>query len=127
MALSGDYIDLPGGHVRLDMSDGSHILLSGRDADAEMLSQTNPQGDVFSDFDHANPPNPHHVIFHDGGSADYDYPGDGTVQIHMSDGTQIVMSGTGEDAVTLTQTTPEGDVFSNFDSAGHPHHVVFHG
>src|SRR6266498_3413677 len=124
MALSGDYYDLPGGQVRLDMSDGSHTVLSGREADAFMVSQTNPQGDVFSDFDDANPPNPHHVVFHDGGSADYHYLGDGTVHMDMSDGTQIVMSGTGPDAVTLTQTTAQGDVFSNFDSAGHPHHVV---
>jgi hypothetical protein len=27
----------------------------------------------------------------------------------------------------VTQTTANGDVFSNFDAQGHPHHVVFHG
>lgn len=127
MAISGDYHYLPDGTVRLDLSDGSSTVMSGSDANAHILTQTTPQGDVFSGFDNANPPNPHHVAFHDGTFGDYHYNPDGTVDLDMSDGTVTVMSGTGPDAHVLTQTTPNGDIFSNFDAQGHPGHVVFHG
>jgi hypothetical protein len=69
---------------------------------------------------------PAQVHFPDGTSGDYSYPADGTVHLHMHNGGETVMSGTGPDAHILTQTTPEGDVFSNFDAQGHPGHVVFH-
>jgi hypothetical protein len=67
------------------------------------------------------------VRFHDGTTGDYHYHPDGTVELDLSDGTVTVMSGSGPDAVILTQTTSNGDVFSQFDQQGHPGHVVFHG
>ena len=127
MALSGDYTYMPDGTVRLDMSDGSSTVMSGAGADAVVLTQTTADGTVFSNFDTGDPPKPGHVVFPDGMTGDYGYRPDGTVELDLSDGSVTVMSGSGEDAVILTQTTPEGDVFSNFDVDGHPHHVDFAG
>ncbi len=125
--VSGDYTYLPDGTVQLNLSDGSSMLTSAPDESGHslMLKQISANGDVFTDFDDADPPNPHHVEFADGTSGDYTYPADGSVHLQLSDGTLTIMSGTGQDAVVLTQTTPQGDVFSQFDDLNRPHHVEF--
>ena len=124
MALWGDFHDLPDGTVRLDMSDGSSTLLSDRSQDAHVLMQTSADGTEFTDF---NGNNPGHVHFPDGSSGDYHYLPDGRVELDMTDGSVTVMSGSGPDAHVLTQTTSNGDIYSQFDAQGHPGHVVFHG
>jgi len=124
MSLTGDFHDLPDGRVRLDLSDGSFTILSGRDQDAHVLMQQTANGTVFSDF-HGNDPG--HVHFPDGTSGDYHYLADGRVELDMNDGSSTLMSGTGPDAHVLSQTTANGDVYSGFDAQGHPSHVVFHG
>lgn len=126
MGLSGDYHYLSDDTVRLDLSDGSSTLMSGTGEDARVLTQTTPEGDVFSNFDTSDPPRPGHVEFAESGlSGDYTYLSNDTVQLNLSDGSVTLMSGSGEDAVILTQTTADGDVFSQFDAAGNPHHVEF--
>ena len=127
MGLSGDYTYNADGTVRLDMSDGSSTVMSGAGEDAVILAQATADGTVFSNFDNGDPPRPGHVQFADGNTGDYTYNGDGTVHLSMSDGSDTVLSGSGEDAVILSQTTPDGDVFSNFDADAHPHHVEFAG
>jgi hypothetical protein len=125
--LFGDFSDLPDGTVRLDLSDGSSALYSDRGADAHLIWQRAADGSVFSDYQDNDPAHPGHVQFPDGTSGDYHYLFDGRVELDLSDGSQTVLSGSGSDAHILTQTNSTGDVYSNFDAQGHPHHVVFHG
>ncbi|MEU4642900.1 hypothetical protein [Micromonospora sp. NPDC023814] len=123
MPLWADFHDLPDGTVRMTFDDGSSTLLSSRSPDAHVLMQRTEDGTEFSDFQGENPGQ---VRFPDGSSGEYNYLADGRVELVLSDGSVTVMSGTGEDAVILTQTTPDGDVYSQFDAQGHPGHVEFH-
>jgi hypothetical protein len=88
-----------------------------------VLSQTTPEGDVYTEFDGDG--NPGHAQFADGSSGDFTYQPDGTVRLDLSDGTSILSSGTGDHARVLSQTTPEGDVYTDFDDLGMPGHVEF--
>jgi hypothetical protein len=106
----------------MDFDDGSSTLLSSRAPDAHVLMQRTADGTEFSDFQGDDPG---HVRFPDGSSGEYHYLADGRVELALSDGSVTVMSGTGEDAVILTQTTPNGDVYSQFNAQGHPGHVEF--
>ena len=124
MGTSGDYTELRDGTVRLDMSDGSSTRLSGWGDDSVVLEQTTPQGDIYSQFDAQH--NPRHVQFHDGSWGDYHDAEGGTVRLEMSDGSSTRLSGWGDDSVVLEQTTPQGDVYSQFDAQHNPRHVQFH-
>jgi hypothetical protein len=121
---SGDFSYLPDGTVELDLSDGASVLLSGTGEDAVVLSQTMPDGTVYSQFDGEHPG---HVQYPDGSWGDFSYLSDGTVRLDLSDGTHTLLSGTGEDAVVLSQTTADGAVYTGFDDLGRPHHVEFAG
>ena len=48
-----------------------------------------------------------------------------TVRLDLSHGSSVLTSGTGDDTTVLWQRTADGDVYSNFDDQGLPHHVVF--
>jgi hypothetical protein len=123
MALEGDFHDLPDGTCRLDLSDGSSTMMSGRGPDAHVLWQRTADGTEFSDFQGDKPG---HVQFPDGKSGDYNYMNDGQVELSMSDGSETVLSGSGPDAHVVSQVTPEGDCYTDFDLNGNPGHVVFH-
>jgi hypothetical protein len=120
MALEGDFTYLPNGQVEIRLTDGTVILLSGSGEDATIISMTTPEDDVYTEFDSENRPG--HVEFHDGTSGDFTYNNNGTSELRISDGTRIIFD---EEGDVQAQITPEGDVYSDFDSEGRPGHVEF--
>ena len=124
---SGYYRHPGDGTVHLEMDDGGVTVMTEADPGEEsrVLSQSTADGTVFTEFDAAG--NPGRVVFPDGTSGYYRHPGDGTVHLEMDDGGVTVMTeaGPGEDSVVLSQITAEGDVYSEFDDLGRPHHVEF--
>src|SRR5262245_59769412 len=121
MALEGDFTYLPNGQVELHLSDGSVILFSGYGADSTIISETTAEGDRYTDFDDQN--RPHHAQFHDGTSGEFNYLPNGNIQLYLSDGTTILMN---ESNDIISETTRDGDVYSNFDDQNRPHHAQFH-
>jgi hypothetical protein len=115
---SGDFSYLPNGNVQLDLSDGTTILMT---EDNDIISETTKEGDVYTQFDDQN--RPHHAQFHDGTSGDFTYLGNGNVELKLSDGTEILMNG---DGGIISETTKEGDVYTQFDDQNRPHHAQFH-
>jgi hypothetical protein len=81
---------------------------------------TTPEGDVYTNFDSENRPG--HVEFVDGTSGDFTYNSDGSSELRLEDNTRIIYDAEGN---VQTQITPDGDVYSNFDSEGRPGHVEF--
>ncbi|WP_213453669.1 hypothetical protein [Rhizomonospora bruguierae] len=123
MALTGDYTYFKDGTTRLDMSDGSSSVYSGTGNDTVTLSRTLASGTKYTEFDSDG--NPGHVEFPDGKSGNYTYLSDGTTRLDVSDGSSTVFSGSGDNAVILEQTDPNGTVYTNFDESDRPLHVEF--
>ncbi|MFC0532390.1 hypothetical protein [Phytohabitans kaempferiae] len=123
MALSGEYTYFSDGTARLDLSDGSSTIFSGSGEDTVILSSTDPDGTVYTEFDAENRPG--HVQFPDGNSGDYTYHADGTTRLDLSDGSSTIFSGSGEGTVILSSTDPDGTVYSEFNDLMRPTHVEF--
>ena len=70
------------------------------------LEHKNAEGDVTPATNGAG--NPHSVLRRRRTGCTYN--ADGTVRLDLSDGSSILMSGTGDDAIILTSTSPEGEV-----------------
>ncbi|MER7277852.1 hypothetical protein ABT369_25765 [Dactylosporangium sp. NPDC000244] len=129
---SGDYTYFPDGTVAFhSIEEGYTAVFADRDHDGEaddIVSMTTKGGDVYSDYDDQG--NPGHVEFANDTWGDYTYLSDGKVLFTTNaDGGYTILlddlDGDGEVDDIVTQSMHNGDVYSDFDHLGKPHHVEF--
>ncbi|HWS33950.1 MAG TPA: hypothetical protein VN408_14555 [Actinoplanes sp.] len=114
-------ISYDGDRTTYTYADGTEIVYN--QVTGTVISQTAADGRVFSDFDDAEQPGHVEIPPANGKpatSADITYDGE-LITYTYADGSVVVHNSTTERVVT--QTTPEGVVYSDFDAAGNPGHV----